>query len=538
MLTRREFLKTGFLGALFLSCSPKRDLLSILSLGDPDPIRSVFILGLKDFLGDDYQRAHDFLRFEKGKNFSVSKTEKSDFVIVGGGMAGLCAAYFLKDHQPIVLEQASQFGGNSKGEEWQGMPYSLGAAYITCPEEGSEVESFLKELNVFSSGRVEVGSDGAVVLDGGHLVKEFWQGATDLQEKLSFKKTLDKLTDIYQKNYPSIPYDPEGNLKQDTWNALDRMSFAAWMQKELPDLHPHIAEFLCQYCWSSFGGGPEELSAAQALNFVTSDLQGTMAFPGGNSAITRALYRHLQKTLPISHLRPLSIVTKIALRDEGVEVTYVNGGGEKRIIQAKKCIVALPKFVAKHIIPDLPTSQREIMNRISYRSYVVGNILIRGKISSPSYELFRLARLLPQNNREDLLKRPFTDLVFGNWANHDGGENSVLTLYKAYPFEGARAFLMAPGAYQKIKKDFEKGLPEIISALNIKSSQIADLRLTLWGHALPLAAPGMLADGICAQASQSIADKIFFAEQDNCLNPCFETAFGEARSVALKLNHE
>ena len=57
-----------------------------------------------------------------------------DFVIVGGGMAGLASAYYLRDHNFLLLEQYDTLGGQSRGSSYHGLAYSYGAAYFNNSE--------------------------------------------------------------------------------------------------------------------------------------------------------------------------------------------------------------------------------------------------------------------------------------------------------------------------------------------------------------------------------------------------------------------
>ena len=75
-------------------------------------------------------------------------------------------------------------------------------------------------------------------------------------------------------------------------------------------------------------------------------------------------------------------------------------------------------------------------------------------------------------------------------------------------------------------------LPDIFSALKIPYSNLEDIRLARWGHALPLAARGLIADGTLETASRPVANRIFFAQQDNWANPCAEMAMATARHAA------
>ena len=83
-----------------------------------------------------------------------------------------------------------------------------------------------------------------------------------------------------------------------------------------------------------------------------------------------------------------------------------------------------------------------------------------------------------------------------------------------------------------MKTQFEGEIPELLRALKLDSSAVQDLRITRWGHALPLAATGLIADGTLAAASQPVKDRIFFGQQDNWANPCLETAFKAGMAAA------
>jgi Glycosyl transferase family 4/NAD(P)-binding Rossmann-like domain len=79
------------------------------------------------FSGDDFSRPHQVL-WDKSSYIKVigglpKPKRKEDLVIIGGGMSGLMSAYLLRDKKPVILEQARRFGGNAKGEAWNGLNY-------------------------------------------------------------------------------------------------------------------------------------------------------------------------------------------------------------------------------------------------------------------------------------------------------------------------------------------------------------------------------------------------------------------------------
>ena len=120
---------------------------------DPSPIQKVSVKEMQSqYSGDQPHAAHAILW--NLKTIAEQKawpkpTETQDLVVIGGGVSGLLSAYFLKKHKPVILEQAVQFGGNSKGEQFGDTTYSIGAAYIAPPGAGSRIELFLKKIGAF-----------------------------------------------------------------------------------------------------------------------------------------------------------------------------------------------------------------------------------------------------------------------------------------------------------------------------------------------------------------------------------------------------
>src|SRR5690606_24283257 len=101
------------------------------------------------FFGDEFERAHKILWDVPG--FLKSQTlpaqwEETDLAVIGGGLSGLFTAYAFRKHNPIVLEQASRFGGNAKGQSWRGTDFGMGSAYFPLPEKGGPMHRFYKEL--------------------------------------------------------------------------------------------------------------------------------------------------------------------------------------------------------------------------------------------------------------------------------------------------------------------------------------------------------------------------------------------------------
>jgi hypothetical protein len=166
-----------------------------------------------------------------------------------------------------------------------------------------------------------------------------------------------------------------------------------------------------------------------------------------------------------------------------------------------------------------------------YRAYVVANVLLKNPIKSPGYDVYCLRGEVPKNPKEEINKRVWTDLTYATWAQDDHGTRAVVSLYRPYAYDGGRKELYQDGAYTKLKKDFQAAVPSLLSTMGIDPSTILEIRLSRWGHALPVATNGLIADGTLEKASQPFG-RVFFGQQDNWASPCFESSFQCATQAA------
>jgi hypothetical protein len=205
--------------------------------------------------------------------------------------------------------------------------------------------------------------------------------------------------------------------------------------------------------------------------------------------------------------------------------------------------MASPKFVAKRIVSSMSAEQAQACDRIDYRAYVVANVFVdtrriktlRAEFS-PCFDLYALEGETPP--APSALRPPhraFTDVCFGSWAQGDRGDLGILTVYKPLPYQGARQFLFNPMSHNKYLSSIQSGIQPLLQQLGVQAQEILGVRLTRWGHALPLAERGAIASGHLEKASAPIGGRIFFANQDNWANPSFEAAIEAAHTAALSV---
>lgn len=470
-----------------------------------------------------------------GAEATVSK-EQVPLVVIGAGIAGLFSAYLLRAHKPVILEQAPRFGGNSKGQSWHTIDYSIGAAYFIEPEEKSEISKILHELGVDKLWKIKNEEDPVAIQ--GKIFKEFWDGAS--VKDAGTKKQFVKLSEYFKKvnegeeiTYPDIPItDPEIKPYIDT---LDKETFKSHLERIVGGpLNTQIETAIEHYCWSSLGASASEVSAAAGLNFYAAEFGNLAILPGGNAAVAERVLERLSARLPAENFRTDCLVYDVRVVNDGVLVSYQDKADNVQSIRAKAVVLACPKFVVGRILAEIESSRLAAIRRLRYHSYLVANICIQGHEKAPFYDLYLLGegKLASNDLKTAADNRKVTDVIYANYVKASDGD-TVLTLYRGLPYDGARVEILAPDSYQRYRNEFQKQLEqEILPLLRIKKEQVKDIRIARWGHPLPVATPGLIAEGVVDILRKPFKDRVFFVEQDNWALPAFETAVTEALIAA------
>jgi Protoporphyrinogen oxidase len=518
-MNRREFLQG--LSVLSATCMVPKAFANYFPYsayqGDISPLSVAQSIATQDWTGDRPDFPHDYLWAKHKYDPAIAATPISDVqdvVVVGGGIAGLLATHMISDKKVTLIEMDPFLGGNSKGEVVGKQAFSIGAAYLTIPTEGSDLHNLLADLDLLDAGRIE---ESTSVYYQNKVHSNFWDGDTDPNRREDFRSFHNHMKRIAQENYPDIMGD-NADVKE-----LDKLNFEQWLNHYYPNLHVHIKEYLQLYAWSSFAGSLDEISAAQFIGFIAAETGGVLAFPGGNAAVAQALYQKIAKAQN-KQILTQRLVIDVRTEKNYTKVTYVDTAGKMTSIKAAQVIMACPKFVAARLINEMPEDQFKAIDDILYRGYVVANVFVESAQRSPSFEMFCLRGEMPGYPKPgNLHPRPFTDICFGSWANNDPGPYQILTVYKGIALDGARQFLFNPAAHDRYRDMIVKEIQDIFKASGTKG-EVKGVRMTRWGHALPLAKPGLMSNGFFETINRPIGDRIFFANQDNWCNPCFEAA--------------
>ncbi len=529
----------------------------------------------KRWSGDHFDEGHDRLRNPRAYwNDLVAKgrTEQVqgiyDVIIIGGGISGLTVAYKLARRNPrmriLLLEREYETGGVSKSENWDGIEYAIGAAYMINPEppENDDPENpsqerqnldLLIELGLREEGEdIEACNtkDRRWATHRNHVVFTNQRLLNDeevlTEENVRFFEVVSE-----SDRFPSIP--PEDPLLV---QALDTISFQEFLrnfdlQRELYGravgrIPPAGWESIEYYFWGAFGTNTWETSAYHGLNFYAAEFTRLLVFPGGNAFIARRLTERI-RSMDERLIRTGSYVllAEPAPDEDGgrhwvVKVERREGGSRGYLYRTRSVVFASPIFLAKRMLPSLPLEQMQALDRLDYRSFVVANVLLTPPMKDiftsqrilHSYEMQRAHNTDPRQHPPDELSRHnvFSDVVNGTFAAcSERQPHTILTVYRPYPYPAGREFLRYL-TYEYVEAEIRKAVLEAYGAHGLKPEHIHEIRLARWGHPMIIPRPGQLADRLMEKCRRG-QPGLFFSHTDVHGAPAIENALAAAHAA-------
>jgi monoamine oxidase len=449
---------------------------------------------------------HDIVRDNKPLP-PVAASRKAEVVIVGGGLAGLSAAYKLRDMDVLVLEHLDRIGGHALRDRWSDIWYSGASAYFVAPEP--PLDALYDELKLPMKKIHEPGD--SAILAWNPVSDMFGAGINKLpypqrvkDDFIRGKKEWLEMAD--SDDYPVMPLGDTSEASK----ALDSMTFADWLMKDRK-YHPAVKGILDLYCRSAFGApSSTDVSAFAGLNFWLSEFGDRFTFPGGNAQCAEILRDNIDAA-GANRIVSGATVVQVENTTTGVKVTYVDRLGRPSAVEAKAAIVACPKYIAKHVVKGIPADQLAAMNELHYGTYLVANVLCTTPISESAYDTWT-----------DVAS--FTDFIVADWVTRAPGEKrpgkQVLTVY--YPLGYANALILNDDVYDTFRNEVVMHLDLLYPGAEAK---IEDVRLYRWGHALCHAGPGWYTKQ--SEINRRPLGRILFGHSDNQGLPAFESALAE-----------
>ena len=309
-------------------------------------------------------------------------------VIVGGGLAGLAAAWELRDRNIILFEATDRTGGRVRSEPRGRYWLNLGAHLFGGPGSllARLVDDVGLETRLIPGNRMGLAVNGKVVASGRPetypLRLPLSAGA-----RLSFIKSGLKLR-VATQGYLRIARRRPGESTSQTRARILAYRADETFADYLGPMHPDVASIFRAIAERE-AAAPREISAGcgAALFALVWGSEQTLArnLIGGSALLPLALARHLGPRVITG-----AVVDEIVPDSMGIRIRLTLSGRPQEV-SARYVIVATPAYVTHRIVRGLPADTADALARIPYGPFVCGAILTGERGPMPWDDVYAIA---------------------------------------------------------------------------------------------------------------------------------------------------
>ena len=311
-----------------------------------------------------------------------------DVVVVGGGIAGLAAAWHLRGLDVLVLEASERTGGRIRSEPRGDVWLNFGAHVFGGTE--SATGRLLAETGVQAAqveGRLAAVALGDRVVASGAVETYPFRLPLSPRSRVALVRAGAKLR-LAVRRYGAVAAVREGESpaerQQRMLDFLDDRSFSDFIGPLPADVDSIFRATL-----NRSSGEPEELAAGYGIGYFhlvwNRDSGLSRNIVGGPSRLIEALTTGIDGTV-LTGAR----VTEVVPGEHGVTVRYTQAGVE-HVVRARSAVVTTPAFVTREIVHGLPADTDAALAKLRYGPYVVGAFLTNETRPMPWDDLYALA---------------------------------------------------------------------------------------------------------------------------------------------------
>lgn len=331
-------------------------------------------------------------------------------VIIGGGIAGLSAAWELRRQgfdDFVVLELDAEVGGTSRSTRYGSIPAPWGAHYLPVPlRHQTDLIALLDEMGVLEPrgpdsdvrGREEFlcrEPEERLYYDGvwhEGLFAEDGASADDLRQWREFQAEIGRWVDWRDKQGRRAFTIPVSQCSDDpVVTAFDQVSFAAWLDQKGWS-SPRVRWSLDYACRDDYGLSLGQASAWAGLFYFAARLENDSAkpqplltWPEGNGRIVAHLSKSAEKKIytgtAVAEVRPVSgsksVLEVVAVADDGVVQGY----------RARNIIWAIPQLLATRLIAGFNDDgeRAAAAKQFRYGCWLVANLSLSDRPRSAGF---------------------------------------------------------------------------------------------------------------------------------------------------------
>jgi protoporphyrinogen/coproporphyrinogen III oxidase len=390
-------------------------------------------------------------------------------VVVGGGIAGLAAAWELRDRDVLVLEAEDRAGGRlmsePRGRYWlnfgghvlAGEESATGRLLAATGVEAAPVPGVLTALAM--NGRV---------LAGGRVESYPLRLQLTRQERLALLRTGARVR-LAVLEYGRVSRRRGGESEADRRARIlayrDDRTFADFLGEV-----PAEVDAIFRPTIQRSSGEPEQVSAGYGIGYfqlvwdrkgglTRNVLGGSARLPG---AIADALGERVRTDARVERVVP-----------DGDGVTVIVGDAE---IRARFAVVATPAYAAREILVGIPDETADALGRVAYGPYVVGALLTDEPGPMPYDGIYAVAT--PKTSFNMLFNT--ANVTRGPGPREPGG---TLMVYSA----AALADALADRDDEEIARIYADDVARIFPAV---AGHIREVKIRRWPRGLPHPRPG------------------------------------------------
>ncbi len=284
-----------------------------------------------------------------------------DVVVVGGGIAGLAAAWALRDHDVVVLEASDRVGGRIRSERRGRYWLNFGAHVFGGA--GTPTDRLLRETGVEAVDvpgvLTAVSLDGRLVA-GGRVETYPLRLPLSPRDRLAFVRTGIRLR-LGVARYDRIVRSGD---QERVLAYLGDRTFSEWLGPV-----PSSVDAVLRPTVQRSSGEPEELAAGYGIGYfhLVWDRSGGLArnLLGGPATLPEAIAAALG-----DRIRLRTPAEKVVADGDCVRVA--SAGGE---VAARFAVLATQAHVTRALVPGLPEDVRTALGQVVYGPYVLAAFL-------------------------------------------------------------------------------------------------------------------------------------------------------------------
>jgi len=415
-------------------------------------------------------------------------------VVVGAGIAGLTAAWELRDLDTLVLEAEDRVGGRIKSFERGAHWVSVGAHMF--PGEGSYLWELLHELELqparIRGSLLGIAQRGKVVAGGRAETFPFRLPLSPAARVSMARSGLRIRRDAARYNAATRrrPGETASDVRARLLGFVDDLTWAEYVGA----VHPQV-DAIFRATANRLTAEPDEVAAGCMIGLfahVWADEGVVLGYNlrSGPSSLPQELARRLG-----DRVLTAARVTRISREGDRVRVAYRHLGGEMEV-EARCAVVTVSAPLARSLVADLPEETAAALDAVTYGPFVVGGIFTGETAPMPWDDVYSV---LTVESSFNMLFNHANALRDPSRPREPGG---ALMVYAG----AGRARRLFDQSDTEIENVFADDLYRLYPEAR---GVVREVIVQRWERAIPFAAPGR--SRVQAALERGVDGTIFFA---------------------------